>query len=150
MPRNELISASKKIHEILLESIKISDYCFGKPGFFGAMRNLFRKLDFASSSVKLQGYMVNLDFCLNGIKAIQVESVKEKDYIASLILFTEALKNSIEKMNVVIQALALKAEGGELPYNDYNFLFKQYDEANVKRGIIGDELNRSYQELMKG
>ena len=66
MFRSEMKSASQKIHGILLESIAINDYCFGKPGFWGAFNKLFRKIDFASSSKKLQGLIVNIDYCIKG------------------------------------------------------------------------------------
>ena len=146
----ELKSVSQKIHGILLQSIEVSDYCFGKPGFWGAINKLFRKIDFATSSKKLQGLIVNIDYCISGIKAMRVDSPQEEDYINTLIRFSESLKKANQELDLVVQALAHKADGGQLSYDDYDYLFRQYDEANVIRGQIGEDLNEKYQKVLRG
>ena len=150
MLHTDLIPASQKIHGILLQSIEVSDYCFGKPGFWGAINKLFRKIDFAASSQKMKKLIINIDYCINGIKAIQVDSFEEKDYLSTLIRFAESLKKTNQEMDAVVQVLAHKADGGALSYGDYNHLIKQYDEANYIRGQIGEELNQKYQNLLRG
>ena len=149
MPRNELIFASQKTHEILVKSLSIQVHCFGKPGFIGALKRLFRKIDFASSSRSLRGYIANLDYCLKELKEMRNESLHEKEYALLLVNYIDSLKTMIHKMDIVIKALAFRATGGKVPYREYGDLVAELDAAQFVCSQIGLELDAKYRELVK-
>ena len=149
MPRQELVAASQKIHGILIESLTIQVYCFGRPGFIGALKRLFKKTDFAASSKKLKVFIANLDFCLKEIKTMKNASEQEKEYALLLISYAESLITMIRKMDGVVKALLFRANGGKVTYGAYDDLVKDLDAAQFVCNQIGIELDAKFRELAK-
>ena len=149
MPRDELISASQKTHDILVKSLAIQVHCFGRPGFIGAIKRLFKKTDFASESRHLKAFAANLDFCVKDLKAMRTESLQEKEYALLLINYIDSLKTMIRKMDLVVNALAYRASGGKVPYGEYGDLVTDLDAAQFVCSQIGLELDAKYRDLLK-